>query len=390
MISRGITERIMESLAEFPSVGIVGARQVGKTTLSKVIANRWQGKVVYLDLERASDLAKLEEAELFLESCSDALVVLDEIQRKPELFPLLRALVDSDPRNGKYLILGSASPDLIRQSSESLAGRIYYYELAPFILSEIGKSDVEITRLWSRGGYPRSFLAASDIRSFRWRESFIQTHLERDIPNLGLRIPATTLFRFWQMIAHSHGQVWNASKIANSLGISSPTVRHYVDILQDTFMIRQLQPFHVNVKKRLVKSPKVYIRDSGILHTMLGLQDSDSLMGHPAAGTSWEGWVIEQVMGMIPSHWKTYFYRTSNGTEIDLIIQPVVSKPVIAVEIKRTLAPVPTRGFWNALSDLQAKTAFVIYPGKDFYPLGESAFALPITDVSQIAQHHAL
>ena len=286
MIDRKLKASIKESLRSFPAVGIIGARQVGKTTLAKMLADESSQNTVYLDLELPSDLAKLEEAELYLKQYTNSLVIIDEIQRRKDLFPVLRALVDSDRKPGRFLILGSASPVLIKQSSESLASRIYYHELSPFCFDEIGPSKDNNNKLWSRGGYPESFLAASEQISSQWREMFIQTHLERDIPNLGIRVPASTLRRFWQMLAHCHGQLWNAIKIGNSLGIDPKTTRRYLDILQDTFMVRQLQPYHSNTKKRLVKSPKIYLRDSGLLHCLLRIHSYDDLLGHPVAGPS--------------------------------------------------------------------------------------------------------
>jgi len=384
MINRKLKAQIEASLRNFPVVGLIGARQVGKTTLAKVISDEWPKKVVYLDIERPSDLAKLDEAELYLEQHSDSMVILDEVQRKADLYPVLRALVDAKKRNGRFLILGSASPELICQSSESLAGRIIYHELSPFSLAEIGATKKNIPKLWCRGGYPRSYLAKSEKDSNQWREAFIQTHLERDIPNLGLRIPASTLKRFWQMLSHCHGQLWNASKIATSLGASATTVRHYLDILQDTFMIRQLQPFHLNIKKRLVKSPKIYLRDSGLLHSLLRIQSREDLLGHPSMGTSWEGWVIEQVLTYTPSSWSTFFYRTSGGAEIDLIIQPAGRRPIIAIEIKYSLDPRPTKGFWSAFSDLKSAKGFVAYPGQEYYPLGKKVFALPVSELDRL------
>jgi hypothetical protein len=293
--------------------------------------------------------------------------------------------VDADRRNGRFLILGSASPDLIRQASESLAGRILYHELSPFTLGEVKPSAANVRLLWCRGGFPGSFLAASARDSVRWRESFIQTHLERDIPALGIRIPSTALRRFWQMLAHSHGQLWNASKIASSLGMSAPTVRRYLDILQDTFMVRQLQPFHHDLKKRLVKSPKVYLRDSGLLHALLGLETPDDLLGHPSAGASWEGWVIEQILAVVPPAWRPWFYRTGAGAEIDMILERPGRRPLIALEIKYSSDPAPSRGFWSALSDLKGARGFVVCPAEERYPLGRNVYTLPIRELERLA-----
>lgn len=382
MIERKIQAGLVDSLARFPVVGLVGARQVGKTTLARALAGRLPRQVVYLDLERPSDLAKLTESELYLEMHAGDLVILDEIQRKPDLFPVLRALVDKDRRNGRFLVLGSASPDLMRQASESLAGRIVYHELTPFSLGEVGASPENIRRLWFRGGFPASYLAEAESDAGVWREAFIQTYLERDIPQLGMRTSAAALRRFWQMLAHAHGQLWNAAKISASLGISAPTVRHYLDILQDTFMVRQLQPYHPNIKKRLVKAPKVYLRDSGILHTLLHLGQPDDLFGHPSAGASWEGWVIEQILAAVPSSWKPWFYRTGAGAEIDLILEPP-GQPLIALEIKYGVNPAPSRGFWSALADLDGVRGFVVCQAEECYPLGQGVHTLPVGEIEQ-------
>jgi predicted AAA+ superfamily ATPase len=385
MIQRGLENEVLLSLGQLPAVGIIGSRQVGKTTLAMMIAEGRSGKTVYLDLERPSDLAKLGDAELYLRSVADSLVIIDEVQRKPELFPVIRSLIDEQRRPGRFLILGSASPALRRQSSESLAGRIVYHELKPFDLQEVGASPENINRLWSRGGYPESFLAASDSASLKWREAFIQTYLERDIPNLGFRIPAVTLRRFWLMLAHCHGQLWNASKIAGSLAVDAKTARRYLDVLEDTFLVRQLQPLHANLKKRLVKSPKVYLRDSGLLHALLNIATHEQLLGHPAAGASWEGWCIEQVLSVVASNTTADFYRTSAGAEIDLVLHPPGRGPVMAIEAKRPLDPRPGRGFWSAFADLQPARGFVVYPGEEFYPLGEHVRALPASQVNRLA-----
>jgi predicted AAA+ superfamily ATPase len=374
MIERGLKQNILKSLHKYPVVAILGSRQVGKTTLAKAISSEAGRDTIYLDLELDSDLNKLKESELYLRQFADTLVVIDEIQRMPGLFPLMRALVDQKRVGGRFLILGSASPDLIRHSSESLAGRIIYHELTPFNLDEV-KEDMDT--LWLRGGYPESYLSADDDESFIWREAYIQTFLERDIPQLGIHIPAVQLRRFWTMIAHSHGQLWNGSKIASSLGISNVTARRYLDILEDTFLVRQLQPFHSNTKKRTIKSPKVYIRDSGLLHTLLHIRSLDNLQGHPAIGSSWEGFVIEQITGLLPEKTEIYFYRTGAGAEIDLLFFDKTHSPV-GVEIKYSLSPTVTKGFRNACEDLACTKKFVVYPGEETYPLGDETYALPV------------
>jgi predicted AAA+ superfamily ATPase len=385
MIQRAIQDQILTSLNEFPVVGILGPRQVGKTTLAKDLKNKIAKKTIYLDLELTSDLNKLQDPELFLEQFDfkDTLIIIDEIQRKPELFPILRAVIDKNRNPGSFLILGSASRDLIMQSSESLAGRIIYHELAPFNVDETGSSKKNITTLWQRGGFPDSYLSNSDESSYRWRDAFIRTYLEMDIPQLGIRIPAPQLRSFWTMLAHNHGQLWNASQISKSLGITAPTVKHYLSILQETFIIRLLQPYHTNIKKRLIKSPKIYIRDSGLLHTLLLQKSIQQLQGHPIVGNSWEGFIIEQIFSILPFGWEVYFYRTSAGAEIDLILINPEDKP-IAVEIKYSLAPKPEKGFSIAFDDLGCSAGYLIYPGEESYPIKKQVTALPSHQISQI------
>lgn len=381
MIKRLLQERVEKSLMRYPVVGILGSRQVGKTTLAKMIKNRMKRKVIYLDMELPSDLNKLQDPELYLSHFEDTLVIIDEIQRMLSLFPLLRALVDRKRTAGRFLILGSASPELIRHSSESLAGRVIYHELSPFSLAEINSEDIQ--KLWLRGGYPESYLPKSNDGSYTWREAFIKTYLEMDVPQLGIHIPAQQLRRFWTMIAHSHGQLWNACKIAGSLGISAPTVRSYLDILEETFILRQIQPYHTNIKKRLIKSRKVYIRDSGLLHTLLNIRTIEDLHGHPSLGNSWEGFIVEQIIGVLPERWQVYFYRTGAGAEIDLVLFDSKHKP-IAIEIKYSMSPKVDRGFWNAYEDLSCKKGYIVYPGAESYPLGKKVFTLPVKNLAKI------
>jgi hypothetical protein len=383
MLKRTIQAGIGESLKRYPVVGLIGPRQTGKTTLAKLVQRTMKAKSVYLDLELPSDLNKLQSPELYLRQFTDRLVIIDEIQRMPSLFPLMRALVDQKRSGGRFLILGSASPEMIRQASESLAGRIVYHELSPFSLAETGYKRHEA--LWLRGGYPLSFLAAGDNESFAWRESFIRTYLEMDLPQLGVRVPAPQLRRFWTMLAHVHGQLWNASRIAGSLGITAPTVKHYLDILEETFIARVLAPWHTNTKKRLIKAPKVYVRDSGLLHALLRTATSEDLRSHPAAGSSWEGFVIEQVLGKLPRGWQAHFYRTSAGAEIDLLLHDGKNKP-IAVEIKYSATPQVTKGFWTAMDDLSCKKGYVIYPGAEAYPIAENVLALPLAEMEKILE----
>lgn len=381
MEKRSIQGSVEASLKKYPVVGIVGSRQAGKTTLAKMIRKGISKKVIYLDLELTSDLNKLHDPELYLAQFTDSLVIIDEIQRLPSLFPLIRALVDKKRIGGRFLILGSASPELIKRSSESLAGRIIYHELSPFTIHETGHKNIQ--QLWLRGGYPLSYLAGSAEDSFQWRESFIKTYLEMDIPQLGIRVPSAQLRRFWTMVAHSHGHLWNASQIAGSLGVSAPTVRSYLDILEETFVVRRLQPYYVNVKKRLIKSPKAYIRDSGILHSLLRIEDLDDLMGNPAVGRSWEGFVIEQIIGLLPEGWSYFFYRTGAGAEIDLLLVDKKNRP-IAVEVKYSASPKAERGFWNALEDLSCRKAFIVYPGEETYPSGKNTVTLSIKKLHNI------
>lgn len=381
MIARKIQASIEDSLKQFPVVGLIGPRQAGKTTLAKMILQKTEPTPLYLDLELSSDVNKLLDPEMYLRRYEDRLVIIDEVQRMPELFPLMRAMVDQKRRAGRFLVLGSASPALVRQASETLAGRIVYRELLPFSLDEIGCGNTD--RLWLRGGYPLSYLAAGNDESYSWREAFIRTYLEMDIPQLGIRVPALQLRRFWTMLAHSHGQLWNASKIAGSLGISAPTAKHYLDILSDTFVVRQLQPFFANVKKRLIKSPKVYLRDAGLFHTLMRIKEKEDLDAHPSAGASWEGFIIEQIIAAKPDGWEAYFYRTSAGAEIDLLLLDDNDRPV-AVEIKYSLSPKPGKGFWSAIDDLACEKAFVVFPGDESYPLQKNAFTLPVAQMHRI------
>ena len=402
-IERSLYPKLLESLKTFPVVGLVGPRQVGKTSLARqLVAELGQtGKsdqggqsAVMLDLERPSDLAKLTEPELFLEPLANRLVVLDEVQLRPDLFPVLRALVDAQRTPGRFLILGSAAPALIQQSSETLAGRVEFLELAPLNLAEVALNEVNANAgsdnmtttaqtLWSRGGFPDSYLARSDAASMRWREAFVRSYLERDIPQLGIRISAATLRRFWLMLAHYHGQLWNASTLAGSLGVSAPSVRHYLDILESTFMVRVLQPYSANLGKRLVKSPKVYVRDSGLLHALLNLPDRDALLGHPALGASWEGWVIEQILAQAPDGTRPYFYRTASGNELDLLLE-LPGGALRAVEIKHSAAPKVGKGFNEALDALKLEKGFVIAQVEAPYPLSQGAQVLPLSQLAEI------
>jgi len=330
-------------------------------------------------LERPSDLAKLQDPEAFFRLQRGRLVCLDEVQRAPEIFPVLRSILDETGKNGQLLVLGSASPELLRQSSETLAGRISYLELAPFSLSEVGDDEAALRRLWTRGGFPRSYLARSDAASLAWREDFIRTFLERDMPQLGIRIPAQTLRRFWMMCAHSHGQLLNSSQLGQSLGLSHTTVRSYVDLLEQTFLLRVLPPFAANLKKRLVRSPKIYLRDSGLLHALLELPSAQALLGHPVFGASWEGLVIENILAVLGRGWQAGFYRTSTGTELDLVLERGNER--IAVECKASSAPAVSAGFWTALEDLNIRKAFVVAPVSQAYPIGKGVRVMPLQGI---------
>lgn len=361
-LKRTIYTELKESLEDYPVVALLGPRQVGKSTLVKDLLE--VDSKLYLDLELDSELRKLSEPEIFFGRHKDSLICLDEIQMAPEIFKVIRGTVDKRKRNAQFLILGSASRDLIKQSSESLAGRISYLEIMPFNLFEVGIENVET--LWIRGGFPKSFLASNDERSAKWRENYIRTYLERDIPQLGFNIPAKSIERLWKMLAHSHGQILNSSKFATSLGVSSHTVNSYIDILEQTFLVKTLRSFNPNIKKQYIKSPKVYIRDSGILHTLLNLETFDDLLGHPNFGSSFEGFVIENLLRLFP-RWSFNYYRTKSGAEVDLIMSKGNRR--LAIEIKASKAPKLQRGFWSACDDIKATEKFVISLVNDTYEI---------------------
>lgn len=375
MISRVLSDKLLYLLDSFPAVALLGPRQAGKTTLALEVAGDIDS--MYLDLESEADKAKLTDAELFLEGHEDKLVILDEVQRLPNLFQPLRSLIDKGRRRGKkvgrFLLLGSASMDLLRQSGESLAGRIAYLELQPFNLLEVRAERGDA--LWLRGGFPDSFLAPSEPKSMLWRRNFIRTYLERDIPQFGPRIPAETLQRFWTMLAHSQGGLFNASQLARGLGVTGKTVSTYLDLLVDLLLVRRLPPMHRNVGKRLVKSPKVYVRDSGLVHALLGIGDMDALLGHPVVGLSWEGFAIENLISVAPEETRAGFYRTSAGAEIDLVLELPGGK-LWAVEFKRGLAPRLEKGFHHAREDMQPERSFVVYAGQDRFKLATDVEAI--------------
>lgn len=354
-------------------MALIGPRQSGKTTLARQFVS--PNSVNYFDLEDPVSLARLEQPMTALRDLQE-LVVIDEIQRRPDLFPILRVLADREDLPARFLILGSASPELIRSSSESLAGRMETISISGFSLAEVGAEVLQ--EHWLRGGFPLSFLAENDSNSFAWRKSFVQTFLERDLPRWGVQIQAGNLLRFWTMISHYHGQVWNAAEPARSLGVSEPTVRRYLDILQDVFMVRILQPWHTNLKKRQVKSPKIYFRDSGLLHSLLGIRSHHDLQTHPKSGASWEGYVIEEVIKS-SSPDETYFWATHNGAELDLFL--LKNGRRLGVECKRVDAPRLTPSMQIALDDLQLDHLTVVYPGERSYPLAEKVTAVPLSSL---------
>lgn len=374
---------ITRLLEQTPAVALLGPRQIGKTTLALELAKGRPS--IYLDLENPEDRQKLMDPAHYLELHADKLILLDEVQRCPDLFTSLRGVIDARRRegrgNGRFLILGSASNDLLHQSSESLAGRVHYCELTGLGPSEVSASaDASSPRLWLRGGFPESFTAVDDRASIEWRQNFIRTYLERDIPQLGPRIPASTLLRFWTMLAHAQGELLNASKLASALGVKSVTVSRYLDLMADLLLVRRLEPWHGNVKKRLVKSPRVYVRDSGIVHALLRITDYESLLGHPIFGKSWEGFVIENIIAALPSGVRPYFYRTAAGAEIDCLLEFGLDD-YWAIEIKAGRVPEITKGFHLACEDLSVKKKLVVYPGSETFPLRKDTTVLPLPEL---------
>jgi len=380
MIARAATRDILVGLAEASAVCLLGPRQVGKTTLAQEILRQRGG--IYLDLESEADLARLADPEGYLGAHLDKLIVLDEVHRLPGLFPSLRGLMDRARREGRppgrYLLLGSASLDLLRQSGETLAGRLHFVELPGLTTCEVGPTARD--RLWLRGGFPPGFLAADDAASLRWRRHFIRTYLERDIPQFGPRLPAETLRRFWTMLAHRQGAPLNSAELARSIGADTRTVSAYVDLLSDLFLLRRLPPWHANVGKRLVKSPRIYLRDSGIVHALLGLETGEDLLAHPVAGASWEGFVIENLLATVPDGTEASYYRTGGGAEIDLLLR-FPGGALWAIEIKRSTAPSPSRGFHEAAAVLRPARRWVVYPGAERFPLRD-AEAVPLGDLA--------
>jgi predicted AAA+ superfamily ATPase len=374
---RARVDEVNRLLSAFPCVAILGARQVGKTTLAGLVADEWPRPVHRFDLERAADVARLQEPELALEPL-DGLIVLDEVQRAPEVFPALRVFLDRHP-DRRVLVLGSAAPELLRQSSETLAGRISFVDLPPLTLGEVGRPFVD--ELWLRGGFPRSFLAPDDELSFRWRIDFVRTFVERDLPALTPGVPTATTDRFWRMLAHVHGQVWNAARFASSFGVSDTTVRRYLDLLSSALVVRRLHPWHENVGKRQVRAPKVYIADSGLLHALLDLPTRTSIERHPALGASWEGFVVAQLTAATGSRDdQLYFWATHGGAELDLLV--VRGAERVGFEIKRTVAPRITRSLRSAQDTLRLDRAYVVHAGDHSFPLAPDVEAVSVGDIA--------
>lgn len=365
-------ERLAWLFRTFPVVAILGARQVGKTTLAWTFGETWRGPVTRFDLERAADLALLADPELALGPL-EGLVILDEIQRRPELFPMLRVLVDRPGSQTKFLVLGSASPDLLRQSSESLAGRIGYHHLRGLALDEVGTAALD--RLWLRGGFPRAFLASGEAESMEWRRSFLQTFLERDLPQLGVRTPAETLRRFWSMVAHYHAQTWNGAEIARAFGVGESSVRRYLDLLTGALVLRQLPPWHANLAKRQVRSPKVFVEDSGLLHALLGIETSQDLAGHPKVGASWEGFLVKEIIERLNARpEECFFWAVHTGAELDLLV--VSGRRRLGFEMKRTTAPRLTRSMATVVEDLDLERLDVIHAGEATFSLAAKVQAV--------------
>ncbi len=385
MNKRHLLKELIDSLDSSPAVALLGCRQVGKTTLAFEVNKHLSKQVLYLDLESEQDRAKLAQPELYLKAHQDKLVILDEVHRAPNLFPVLRGLIDSARRDGRqaglYLLLGSASLDLLKQAGETLAGRISYLSLNPFNILEVESKQLQ--RLWVRGGFPDSFLAKSDNLSVRWRQDFIRSYLERDIPQFAPRISTETLRRFWGMLAHHQGELLNTAQLARNLGVDNKTAANYLDLLIDLLLVRRLLPWHANTGKRLTKAPKVYVRDSGIIHALLQITDEESLLSHPVLGKSWECFVIENILNIAPNNVQGYFYRSSGGAEIDLIlVWP--NQDLWAIEIKRSLTPKLERGFYSACDDLQPVRKYVVYAGDEQYPVANDIEAISLTGICRL------
>jgi predicted AAA+ superfamily ATPase len=384
MFERKSAFEIRQQLGLSPAVAILGARQIGKTTLAKQIAAEFPDSI-YLDLENAQARAKLEQADVFFKANRNRLVVLDEIQNAPELFSTMRGEIDADRRPGRFLILGSASFKLLQQS-QSLAGRLALVDMAPLLLSEVHQSFEDIQTLWVRGGFPGSYTAPQDDASWLWRDAFVRHFLHSDLPALGINVEPELMRRFWRMVAHLHGQLFNASSIAASLGVSSPTVTRYLDHLVQSLMLRRLEPYHANLGKRLVKSPKIYVRDSGLLHYLLGMRNVHDLMGHPNTGASWEGFCIEQICNHLPTGASVSFYRTAAGAELDVVVE--TGRETIGFEIKFSSAPKVSKGFWQACEDIGVHKAYVMAPVQEGWTMAKDVQVVSPLDIPMLLSPH--
>ena len=380
MFTRIAQNTLVSQLAWSPAVAILGPRQIGKTTLARSLL-KTHPDAIYLDLESPQDRARLGEGPLFLQASADRLVILDEVQNAPELFSVLRGEIDRIRRPGRFVLLGSASFELLRQS-QSLAGRLSLIDMFPLLVNEVGQDLTTVQDLWVRGGFPPSFTAIDSKTSWAWREAFIRHLLHTDLPALGLRVDAQSLRRFWRMLAHVHGQLFNASAIANSLDVSAPTVGRWLDHMVGALLVRKLEPFHANLGKRLVKAPKVYVRDSGLLHSLLGLTSAADLQGHPMTGASWEGFVIDQIAAHLPAGASLSFYRTAAGAELDVVVESGQRK--IGFEIKFSIAPKVTKGFWQSLQDVQPEKTYIVAPVQQRWPFAEGVEVIPVGDIAQV------
>jgi hypothetical protein len=384
MIDRQFENTVRQKLLQTPAVVLLGPRQVGKTTLARTLAKDWPGGAVYLDLERPADRLRLDDADTYLRAQQGKLVILDEIHRAAGVFEILRGIIDDNrqtgQRSGQYLLLGSAALDLMRQSSETLAGRAAYIDMAPINTAEAAAAGINDNTVWLRGGFPDSLLSPNDTQSLDWRRDFIRSYLERDVPMFAPRLPAETIGRMWTMLAHNQGSVLNQARIASALGVANPTIDRYIDLLVDLQLVRRLQPWGGNLGKRLVKSPKVYVRDSGLLHGLLALETLNDLLGHPVCGLSYEGHCIENLIQAAGTRRVPYFYRTQVGAEIDLVLKQG-GKPEIAIEVKRAMAPSPEKGFAIACDDLQIAQRYVVYPGSERFALRHDAQAIGLNEL---------
>ena len=380
MFSRIAQPALATALTWSPAVAILGPRQIGKTTLARALLET-HPNALYLDLESPQDRAALGDGPLFLQAHADQLIILDEVQHTPELFSVLRGEIDRSRRPGRFVLLGSASFELLRQS-QSLAGRLSLIDMFPLLVDEVGSDLSTLQSLWLRGGFPPSFTALNEQASWRWREAFIRHLLHTDLPALGLRVDATSLSRFWRMLAHLHGQLFNASAVANSLDVSAPTVNRWLDHMVGALLIRKLEPFHTNLGKRLVKSHKVYVRDSGLLHSLLGLTSVADLQGHPIAGASWEGFVIDHIAAHLPAGASMSFYRTAAGAELDVVVE--AGQKRIGFEIKFSVAPKVSKGFWQSLQDVRPHQTFIVAPVQQRWPFADGVEVIPVGDIAGV------